>query len=645
MGARVKADSLHRRALGALARRPSLALGIIAGALMHAVGHAVLAGAAGLLTRALAAGMGLDAGGSAGLLRRLSVTDDPLLGLAVLGTFAAIAKLVGGALAASAEARVAGDVAGELRLDVLDRVLARVSTRTRHSDHGVPDRDLSPPEVRRLEASAPGDARSGADVAALTMHVAEVERGIANGVFVEARALLQLAPLGVLLVVLAPRLASSAGAALLGFALFAYAVRRAFRRAHTAAARSAGALVSAGTEAVVHADLWATYGAGTKIRAHVASLSRAIADEGVRLRVRGVVLSSTSEVLGALALVVTLALVGAGAIGGVERGTVVPFAIAFFMAYRPLRDLVDARLVRARAEAALALAVAGVDGHVGDRSTAAGRADGSDVEGSSDGVGVGRWSLEALAVDGLVTAHGDHAPLTVHVPPGAIVALVGATGTGKTTLLRTLLGLLPPRAGSVRYGTRELSDRGIGPRSRPFAWVPQDAPILADTLAANIELGRSRRTVAGAAKSSDAASILTTLGAPGLASSLGGATLTTERPVSGGERQWIAMARALATELPVLLLDEPTSALDDASQARLLAAIARLRGARTIILVTHRPEPLAIADLVVRLAPLGPAREGDEGAASAAASAPSSLARLEPTAASRAQRSRASVQV
>ena len=97
------------------------------------------------------------------------------------------------------------------------------------------------------------------------------------------------------------------------------------------------------------------------------------------------------------------------------------------------------------------------------------------------------------------------------------------------------------------------------------------------------------------------ASILASLGATALASSVGDAVLATERSVSGGERQWIATARALATKLPVLLLDEPTSSLDGAAQERMLKAIAGLRGTRTVLIVTHRPEPLAIADVVVRL--------------------------------------------
>jgi ABC-type transport system involved in cytochrome bd biosynthesis fused ATPase/permease subunit len=125
-----------------------------------------------------------------------------------------------------------------------------------------------------------------------------------------------------------------------------------------------------------------------------------------------------------------------------------------------------------------------------------------------------------------------------------------------------------------------------------LAGVAQDAPLLADTLDANVSLGGS----------ADARALLASLGAGSLAAALDDARLGAGgRAVSGGERQWIALARAVATRQPVLLLDEPTSGLDPASQARVLDAIARLRGERTILLVTHRPEPLAIADAVVRM--------------------------------------------
>ncbi|MBX3198801.1 MAG: ATP-binding cassette domain-containing protein [Labilithrix sp.] len=569
---------------------------------MHAAGHAFLAAAAGVLARALAWGPAPMDAGSTFVLPVSGFPDFAVLPLAIAGVFAAIVKLVGGALASWAEARVAGDVAARVRLTVLDDVLALNGLRRpRHDDHGS--------SVER-GAGTPADR-----LAALTSHVGDVERGVAHGVLAEVRAVAQLVPLGVLLVVLAPELAGTAVLALGGFGVLAFSLRRAFKRAHARASRSATALVGAADEAVRHAELWATYGAKRRIRAHVARVGRAIAREAARIRVRASLLSSTSEVLGATALVLALALASRGALG-VDHGTVVPFAIAFFMAYRPLRELVDARLARARGEEALAAALG--EGRVGVEEAA-----GGERAAASDGATAATaWTLEPLVLTGVRARHGEHASISVSVPAGAIVALVGPTGIGKTSLLRALLGLEPLQAGEVRYGAQVLEAssgaepsgtpapaaagerRGVGPSARPFAWVPQDAPIVGDTLAINVGLGRADDDAAVP----DPVPVLAKLGNEALGVALGDDVLGTDRPLSGGERQWIAVARALATGLPVLLLDEPTSALDGASQARLLEAIARLRGERTVILVTHRTEPLAIADVVLRLEPLSDAR-------------------------------------
>jgi ABC-type multidrug transport system fused ATPase/permease subunit len=480
------------------------------------------------------------------------------LAVALAGVVAAIVKLCGSALSSWAEARIASETGGAVRLAVLDRVLALdAGPAPRHPDHAcVSER------ADRLTA--------------LTSHVADVERGVALGVLAEVRAAVALVPLGVLLVVLAPRLAGSAVVALAGFGVLAFSLRRAFKRAHARASASAGALVEAADEAVRHAELWATYGAGRRIRAHVAGIGRAIAHESAAVRVRAALLSSTSEVLGAVALALVLFLAARGLLG-VDRGTVVPFAIVFFMAYKPLRDLVEARLERARGEAALQAAT---------------------VEPAAAPAIVTRrsWPAAALRLDGVRTEHGAHAPVSVTIPRGAIVAVVGPTGIGKTSLLRALLGLAPLRAGCIHWGDERIDERGVGPGERPFAWVPQDAPIVGDTLAINVGLGRADDD----AQLPDPAPFLARLGADRLAR-LGDEVLALKRPLSGGERQWIAVARALASGQPALLLDEPTSALDPASEEKLLAALARLRGELTVVIVTHRPAPIAIADVVLRL--------------------------------------------
>lgn len=542
---------------------------------MHAAGHALLAMAGGLLARSLAGATDL---GNARSIRSPGVwhdvffardMQDVALVLGIAGVVAASAKLCGGVLAAWAEARLSGMVGAELRLEIVDRVLGVNSVRApRHDDQG--------PQLARK-------------IAALTTHVGDIEKGIASGVLGEMRAFVQLAPLVVLLVILAPRLAGSAALALGGFAVLVLFTRRALKRRHAAAAREAEILLGAADEAVRHADLWRTYGAEKRVRDHLAALGQRIIGTSARLRARGALLSATSELLGAMALVLVLALVSVGALGGIDRGAIVPFAIAFFMAYKPLREIVEARLARGRAEEALAHVTRDFDG-----------APASDAHRTAEAV---EWLLEPLAVEGLVGEHGTHEPVTLRVAPGSIVAIAGPTGIGKTSLLRVLLGLDAPRAGTVRFGSEDLTASAVGPGARPFAWVPQDAPVLGDTLAVNVALGAPN------ASDERARTVLADLGAGELATAVGDAVLGTERGLSGGERQWIAVARALATELPVLLLDEPTSGLDPEAQAAMLRAIERLRGKRTVVLVTHRSEPLEIADVVVRLRRLDAHRE------------------------------------
>src|SRR5262249_50199502 len=146
----------------------------------------------------------------------------------------------------------------------------------------------------------------------------------------------------------------------------------------------------------------------------------------------------------------------------------VGFAAVFFMAYRPLRDLGDARAMLTRGALALEALepIATSDSH-----GAAPQAVGTEREPARK-----RWPRARLVMEGLgVVREGSDSRTSFSVQPGEILVISGPTGAGKTTLLRALLGLEARTVGSIRYGADELRDAGVGPSSRPFAWVPQDA--------------------------------------------------------------------------------------------------------------------------------------------------------------------------
>jgi ABC-type multidrug transport system fused ATPase/permease subunit len=411
-----------------------------------------------------------------------------------------------------------------------------------------------------------------------------VELGIHAGVLGGLRAAAQLFPLLTILFWLAPTLAMAALVVFVPFAILVGSIRRHWKRGHAAAMRHNERLLEAADEAVRHADLWMTYGAEAKVRRSLATLGDAIAQISARLEATAAAMSGANEVLGALALVGALCAARAGWLGhGLDGGRLLGFAVAFFLAYRPIRDLTEARLAWTRGQVAFeeidALAPPA------ERERSAGTAHEESRAGRS-------WGLDSLELSALKLSRGGGSALTLSVGPGEIVAIMGPTGAGKTTLLRTLLGLESSEGGDIRYAGCSLAGAPVGPAARPFVWVPQDAPLLADTLAVNVALG-------GVA---DVRKALAAFGADRLVDDLGTERLGAGgRAVSGGERQWIALARAIATRQPVLLLDEPTSGLDPEAEALVLLAIARLRGERSVLLVTHRPEPLVIADRVVRL--------------------------------------------
>lgn len=184
---------------------------------------------------------------------------------------------------------------------------------------------------------------------------------------------------------------------------------------------------------------------------------------------------------------------------------------------------------------------------------------------------------------------------------GEVMALLGPNGHGKTTLLKTLLGLLPARGGDLSLDGRPLAALGIGARARALAYVPQaHAGTFAFTVAEMVLMGRTAHAGLFAAPSAhDRAvtqAVLERLGIAALA----------RRPyteISGGERQLALVARALAQEPRYIILDEPTASLDFGNQGKVMAQIRRLAAEGLgVLFTTHDPnQALRYADQVMLL--------------------------------------------
>jgi len=178
--------------------------------------------------------------------------------------------------------------------------------------------------------------------------------------------------------------------------------------------------------------------------------------------------------------------------------------------------------------------------------------------------------------------------LDVALGTGEVLALLGPNGGGKTTLLKTLLGLLPPKAGEVRLDGATLSARSIRERARLIAYVPQThIATFAFPVETVVLMGRSAHgnlfSRPSAHDRAVATAVMERLGIAALAA----------RPytmISGGERQMVLLARALAQEPQFIVLDEPTASLDFGNQGKVMAEIRGLAASGLgVLFTTHDP--------------------------------------------------------
>jgi subfamily B ATP-binding cassette protein MsbA len=189
--------------------------------------------------------------------------------------------------------------------------------------------------------------------------------------------------------------------------------------------------------------------------------------------------------------------------------------------------------------------------------------------------------------------------INLTIEPGTTVALVGRSGSGKTTITNLLLRLYDPTSGAILIDDQDLRSVTLNSLRRQIALVNQQTILFNDTVARNIAYGEDEPDLARVTEAARHANALEFIEAM----PQGFDTLVGEQGarLSGGQRQRIAVARALYKNAPILILDEATSALDNESEKAIQAALEVLQKGRTTLVIAHRLSTIENADVIVAM--------------------------------------------
>lgn len=187
--------------------------------------------------------------------------------------------------------------------------------------------------------------------------------------------------------------------------------------------------------------------------------------------------------------------------------------------------------------------------------------------------------------------------LKVH--EGEMLALIGESGSGKSSIVKLLLGYYIPQSGSIAAGGKNISDMTLEELRNLIAYVPQEATLFNTTIMENIRYGRVTATEQEVIKAAKLANAHTFI----MEQENGYQTITGEKGtrLSGGQRQRIAIARAILKNAPILLLDEATSSLDNESEALIKESLEKYGKTRTTIIIAHRLTTIENADRIFNM--------------------------------------------
>jgi ATP-binding cassette, subfamily B, bacterial MsbA len=503
---------------------------------------------------------------SLGSMLHASVSDLPgggpaIVAATVLAVTVARAVAVYGQRMASA--RLAQDVVRSLRQRMYTHLL-----------HVVPG---------ALVGQRPGDFASR-----LSSDVLQVQMLVSSNLTTILGDLATLAGLIALAFSLDAILASIALAALPPIALAMWWLAAVVRRTQRRVWQEQSLLASEAAEMVAAVPVIRAYGAEPLVEREFAARAREVEQRSLTAQRWAAIAGPAVQVLGGVALVSALIWsTGRLSSGELAVDTFVSFFAAMLLVYRPVGSL-GATVHR------MATGLAALD-RVDEISALP--LDAPDAPGAIDLP----YLQEGLELRGVGHAYRDGEPILsavdFSIARGESVAIVGASGVGKTTILMIVLGLLEPREGRVAIDGVDRTKVTRASWRSQFAWVPQEPLIFADTVIANVALADAEPDLERARTAlRDAGAIAFVDALPG-----GLDTVLSEggKELSGGQRQRLCIARALYRGSPILLFDEPTSSLDGPAEREIAETIEGLMGKRAVLLVSHRWSTVKRADRVV----------------------------------------------
>jgi ABC-type multidrug transport system fused ATPase/permease subunit len=434
------------------------------------------------------------------------------------------------------------------------------------------------------------DRRAKGDlVTRLTEDANRVGEGFSESLGTLVQAALMVAGMLVLSLWLDPVLGLVLSGVVPALALVTVHYRRRVRAAARRQRAHDGDIASLAAESLSAIRLVQAYGSERTEQERVRAQSAERQRSGIEVAVLESRFAGLVDVFGAVAVTAVLVL-GAyrASTGVITAGTIVVFAQYARRLYRPLKDIAKhaTRISRAMARAERIAEVLAADEVLPERpdAHAGGRAAGH------------------VVLDRVSFSHGGGRPavreLSVDVPAGGRVALVGASGAGKSTAGALVARSYDPDGGRVTLDGHDLRDCSLRWVRSQVGVLLQDTVLVTGTVAENIAYGTTatREQVVAAARAADAHEFISEL-PDGYDHLLGPHGIG----LSGGQRQRLGIARVLLRDPPVLLLDEPTTGLDAASEARVTARIEELVRGRTTLVITHSLALARRADRVLVL--------------------------------------------